>query len=59
MNSDIDITGSKRSNFRKSKKATKTELENYESRDDPLNASETRNQYIKTRMRKYVKKIKQ
>ena len=36
MNSDIDITGSKRSNFRKSKKVTKTGLENYESRDDLL-----------------------
>ena len=59
MNSDIDITGSKRLNFRKSKKATKTELENCESRDDLLNASETRNQYIKTRVRKYVKKIRQ
>ena len=36
MNSDIDITGSKRSNFRKSKKGRKTGLENYESRDDLL-----------------------
>ena len=36
MNSNIDITGSKRSNFRKSKTATKTGLENYESRDDLL-----------------------
>ena len=36
MNSDIDITGSKRLNFRKSKKVTKTGLANYDSRDDLL-----------------------
>ena len=59
MKSDIYITGSKRSNCRKSKKATKTGLANYESRDDLLGSSETQNQYVKTRVRKYVKKTRQ